>query len=202
MTKMKEYFDKLLVFLKNVKKETWIRLIIYVSIVLFGFVLDRVTKTIVSNNLVLGEKKQIEIIPDFLYLAYVRNTGGAWSILSGATWLLTLFSAFAVVVVSYYIFKKNVNNVYMILGALIVSGGLGNFYDRIVYSAVIDFIESYPFGYAFPIFNVADIFVVIGSFSIIGYSYYEDFKKKKESGTKILTEEELALKDDQNEGNK
>ena len=178
-------------FLKKVSKKTYIKLAIYLSIVIGGFALDRISKVLVANNLKLGVLSQIEIIPNFLYFSYVENTGGAWSILSNATWLLAIFSLVAVVGISYYLFKKDINIHYFVCGAMIVSGGLGNLFDRIVYSAVVDFIETYPLGYSFPIFNIADIFVVIGSFYMIIYMFIEEHKEKKRSQEKIIDEKDL-----------
>ncbi len=170
------------------------RLIIYISILVMGFVLDRVSKEIVAKNLILGEFGQIEIIPNFLYFTYAQNTGGAWSILSNATWLLAIFSLVAVILISYYMFKKNVNMNYFIAGALVATGGLGNLYDRAIYGYVIDFIETYPLGYSFPIFNIADICVVIGSFYLLIYMFIEEYNNKKKSQTRVLTEEEIQNK--------
>ena len=178
-------------FLKNLSKETIIKIVIYAVIVIGGFALDRISKAIVVDKLVYGKLGQVELIPNFLYFAYVKNTGGAWSILSNATWLLAIFSAVAVIAISYYMFKKNVNIHYFICGSLIVAGGAGNLFDRVVYSAVIDFIETYPLGYSFPIFNVADIFVVIGSFYMIIYIFIEEHQEKKRSQEKIIDEKEL-----------
>ena len=70
----------------KLSKELLTRIVIYTLIVVLGFTLDRLTKAIVVNNLSLNVFRQVEIIPNFLYFAYVRNTGGAWSILSNATW--------------------------------------------------------------------------------------------------------------------
>ena len=102
--------NKIKEFLKNITKETWIRIIIYVSIVLGGFALDRISKVLVANNLELDKFYQIELIPNFLYFAYVVNTGGAWSILSNATWLLAIISTVAVVGITYYLFKKQLSH--------------------------------------------------------------------------------------------
>lgn len=184
--------EKIKNFIKNIKKETWIKIIIYVSISILGFTLDRITKSIVSNKLVLGELKQIELIPNLLYFAYVTNKGGAWSILSNATWLLTIVSIVSVVLISYYMFKNKLHIVYFISCAMFIAGGLGNLYDRIIFGAVIDFIETYPLGYAFPIFNVADMFVVIGAIIMVVYMIYEEKLEKQKSQTKILTEEEIT----------
>ena len=162
-----------------------------------GFTLDRLTKAIVVNNLSLNVFRQVEIIPNFLYFAYVRNTGGAWSILSNATWLLAIISVAAVVGITYYLFTKKPNLHYFIAMSFIVSGGAGNLFDRIFYGSVIDFIETYPFGYSFPIFNVADIFVVCGAFYLIIYMLFEEHLNKSEAQKKILTVQELRKKDDE-----
>ena len=87
-------------------KELITRIVIYISIVIVGFILDRVTKALVVSNLSLNTLMQIEIIPNFLYFAYVENTGGAWSILSNATWLLAIISIIAVVNV-FFINRDN-----------------------------------------------------------------------------------------------
>lgn len=178
--------------MKNLKlsKELLTRIVIYTLIVVLGFTLDRLTKAIVVNNLSLNVFRQVEIIPNFLYFAYVVNTGGAWSILSNATWLLAIISTVAVVGITYYLFKKQLNLHYFICGCLIVSGGLGNLFDRVIYQGVVDFIQTLPFGYSFPIFNIADIFVVCGSFYLIIYMLIEEYKTKKKSQEKIIDEEE------------
>ena len=184
-------------FLKKVSKKTYIKLAIYLSIVIGGFALDRISKVLVANNLKLGVLSQIEIIPNFLYFAYVRNTGGAWSILSNATWLLAIISVAAVVGITYYLFTNKPNLHYFIAMSFIVSGGAGNLFDRIFYGSVIDFVETYPFGYSFPIFNVADIFVVCGAFYLIIYMLFEEHLNKSEAQKKILTVQELRKKDDE-----
>lgn len=183
-------------FIKKLSKETITKIIVYLSIVIIGFALDRISKALVANNLVLNKLKQIELIPNFLYFTYVENTGGAWSILSNATWLLAIFSTVAVIGISYYMFKKNIKLNYFICGALIVAGGLGNLYDRIVYGAVVDFIETYPFGYSYPVFNIADIFVVCGAIYMIIYMFYEEYKEKKKSQERILSDDELDVRNE------
>lgn len=185
--------------LKKLSKETIKKIIIYLSIVILGFVLDRISKILVVNNLEFGISKQIELIPNLLYFTYVKNTGGAWSILSNATWLLAIISTLAVVGISYYMFKKQLKLSYFICGALIVAGGLGNLFDRVFYGAVVDFIETYPFGYSYPVFNIADIFVVVGAIYMIIYMFYEEHQAKKRSQEKILTDEELD-KRNENDG--
>ena len=62
--------------------------------------------------------------------------------------------------------------------AMIVGGSIGNIYDRINYSAVIDFINLKPFNYDWFIFNLADMFISIG---IIFLIFLEIFKNKNKN---------------------
>ena len=122
--------------MKNLKlsKELLTRIVIYTLIVVLGFTLDRLTKSIVVNNLSLNVFRQVEIIPNFLYFAYVRNTGGAWSILSNATWLLAIISVAAVVGITYYLFTKKQQrrkaNAYISSAFyyIVFDGGVPNFF--------------------------------------------------------------------------
>ena len=86
---------------------------------------------------------------------------------------------------------------YFISMCLIVSGGAGNLFDRIIYGAVVDFIETFPFGYSFPIFNVADIFIVCGSIYLIIYMLFEEYITRTEAQKKIMSKQELMKKDDE-----
>jgi len=134
-------------------------LIIVTLIVIVGFVLDLVTKTVANNTLDLLKKN--EIINNFFYLTLCYNTGGAWSILSGNVIILVIISLFALALVIYTMVKSK-SKFYIYSSALFVSGLIGNLFDRIVYSKVIDFLDFIIFGYDFPVFNVADCFICIG----------------------------------------
>ena len=59
------------------------------------------------------------------------------------------------------------NNIQCYFFALIAGGAFGNFYDRIVYTAVPDFIDLHFYGFHWFVFNVADIFITIGVFCLI-----------------------------------
>ena len=60
---------------------------------------------------------------------------------------------------------------------LVISGGLGNVIDRILYGFVVDFIE--PLFIDFAVFNFADICITVGAFMLIGYEIYDLVKEKK-----------------------
>ena len=73
--------------------------------------------------------------------------------------------------------------------ALMLGGAIGNFIDRVLRQEVVDFIHTFPFGYNFPIFNIADSSLVVGVGLLIIHMFLEEKKAKKkekvnaESGT-------------------
>ena len=129
------------------------------------FILDQISKAIISTYLELG--KSIELIKDFFYLTYINNPGASWGILSNSKYFLIILSIIAIVILIRYINSfKNTKNNFIGLGFL-MGGILGNLADRVLYGYVKDFFDFYIFNYNFPIFNIADIFIVIGVFILI-----------------------------------
>lgn len=123
--------------------------------------LDMVSKYIVSKLLIVNES--VMIIKNFFNITYVRNTGAAFSIFSENTFLVMVISFMIIMGIILYISKnKPSNKIEKISYSLILGGAIGNFIDRIIYGYVRDFIEIDIFGWDYPIFNLADVFVVVG----------------------------------------
>ena len=134
------------------------------------FITDLVSKIIVSNLMNIHDS--FVVIENFFYISYFRNTGGAWSILSNHTWLLTVFSLLIIIFICGYIYKSKINNKLEMFGySMILGGSVGNLFDRIAYGYVIDFLDFNIFGYDFPIFNLADTFIVLGVIIIVISSF-------------------------------
>lgn len=139
---------------------------LYYLIPVAVFALDRFTKILVENRLLLHESKTV--IPGFLDLTHTRNTGVAFGFFanSNSVWvpyLLTLTSALALVVILIYSLRHPVTNTRLQLGLMLVLGGAaGNLYDRATYGYVIDFIDVFYRTYHWPTFNVADSAISIG----------------------------------------
>ena len=132
--------------------------------------IDLVSKLVVSNLMIVHDS--IMVIKDFFYISYFRNTGGAWSIFSNQTWLLVFASLIIICFLVFYIYKNKPKNKLEIFGySLILGGAFGNFLDRIIYGYVIDFLDFNIFGYNFPIFNLADTFIVLGVVLLIVYNW-------------------------------
>ena len=140
-------------------------------------IIDLTVKLIIKNTMIPNQS--ITIINNFFYITYVKNTGAAWSILSGRKIFLIIFSLIVIISIIYYIIKRKENNRLESIGySMVLSGAIGNLIDRIIYGYVIDYLDFYIFNYDYPIFNIADILIVIGII-IIFISYGGKNEKKK-----------------------
>lgn len=133
----------------------------YLLIILGLFGIDQITKFIVDSNMALGQS--ITIVDGFFNLTYVRNTGAGFSILEGQMTFFYVITLVALCFLLYLLFTSNNESKFYILSILMmIAGTLGNFYDRIVYQYVIDFLDFIIIGYDFPVFNFADICLTVG----------------------------------------
>ena len=146
-------------------------------IIFFIFFLDRISKIYILNLAENQEIIDITINP-FLNIILVWNSGIGFgllqfeeSIIYNSITILILIINFVII---YLLFHSD--NLQKILFSMILGGSFGNFYDRIYYSAVPDFIGLNYNGYHWFVFNVADIFISIG---ILGLIFIELFKKNK-----------------------
>lgn len=138
--------------------------IIILSIIFL--IVDQITKILVVNSLVPG--KNIEIIKNIFSIIYTNNTGAAFSILLGKRIFLIVVAVLIIGVLLYYIKRNKIEKKIDIIAlSFVIGGSLGNLIDRIVRGYVIDFISIKLGNYNFPIFNVADILIVIGVFLLL-----------------------------------
>ena len=144
---------------------------------LFVFILDVISKIVVSH--LMSVQESIKIIDHFLYLTCVRNEGVAFSFLDGNRLFIIVMSLIVFCIIIYYLKHNEVTLLDSIGFGLVIGGALGNLIDRIIYGYVIDFIDVYIFGYDYPIFNIADIGVVIGVIIIFISSFMKDRKSDK-----------------------
>ncbi len=130
-------------------------------------ILDRLTKLWVSHHIPVGEA--IPVIPRVFRITHVLNTGAAFSLFEDTAspekvrYFLVAFSLLAGVLVLGALFRlrRSLTPTTIAL-ALILGGAIGNLYDRIRFSSVIDFLEVHIIHYHWPDFNVADSAIVIG----------------------------------------
>lgn len=135
-------------------------------------ILDRIIKMLVQGLL---SSDRLYVIKNFFYLVFVKNIGAAFSILEGKSLLLILIGVIALGFIYWYVKNNRPTNIGY---ALLFGGILGNLIDRIIFGYVIDFIGFEIGSYEFPIFNIADIAIVLGAiFIIIGSDKNENSSK-------------------------
>ncbi len=144
------------------------KIIISIILLLFVFILDRATKTIILN--IAEETGRVDIyINSFLNLFLVWNKGIGFGLLSFDQKFIyngiTIFIFLINLIIIYLIFTEKGLKTYFLL--IILGGSLGNLFDRVYYSAVPDFIDLNYNGYHWFTFNVADIFITIGIICLI-----------------------------------
>ena len=137
------------------------RFALFIPVAIVWIVIDQVSKAYVDGTFQPGQVISDPIAGIFRF-HYVCNTGGAWSIFSGATWALGAFSLVvcAALVVYLFVSAREASAGEALGLALVVAGGIGNAIDRFTLGFVVDFIE--PTFIDFPIFNIADIGVTCG----------------------------------------
>lgn len=136
---------------------------------------DRMSKGYVMHTFDLGETKTA--ISGLFDFTYIHNTGGAWGVGSGKTWFFVLFAIVMFFVGIYFLRKTWKKNALIFWGInLVISGGAGNLIDRVFNNGkVIDFIRLEFID--FPIFNVADIAIVVGCGLIIFSTIFDMIKE-------------------------
>lgn len=149
-----------------------------ISISSLLILIDQLIKIIVSNNILLNDS--IVVIKDFFNITYVRNIGAAFSILSGNRLFLILTALIALYLIYRFLIKDNKLNIeHLITYSLLIAGIIGNLIDRIFHGYVIDYLDFKIFGYNFPIFNLADICIVIGCLLLIILTLKEEYYDNK-----------------------
>lgn len=122
---------------------------------------------------------------DVFSLTHIRNDGAGWSILSGQTVILVVFTSIVMLgILAYMIVKrKSISKIELFSLALILAGGLGNLIDRIRmlidsdFTGVIDYLNLEFM--SFPVFNFADICVTIGGGCFVAYYIVLEIKESK-----------------------
>jgi len=143
-------------------------------------VLDQLTKAWVVSALRLGQR--IELTP-FLNLVFVYNPGAAFSFLSDAGgWQRWFFIALALAVsvwLTFLIRQHAAERLLPLAAALILGGALGNVIDRILYGAVVDFVDVHAAGWHWPAFNVADSAISVGVVLLVWQQLFHASKEGK-----------------------
>lgn len=146
------------------------------AIIVIG--LDQLTKGLIVSK--MNEYDQITVIDQFFYITSHRNRGAAWGILQDQMIFFYIITIIVVIGIIYIYHTQVKGNVGLTIAlSFILGGAIGNFIDRLFRKEVVDFLDFIIFRYDYPIFNVADSFLVIGVALFILFTLIDERKQKK-----------------------
>lgn len=153
---------------KNLLKKENIYLAIFI-LILFSF--DRFLKNQVINNY----SDDIIFINDYINLDLIWNTGIGFGLFStNSSMIYNFISALIfIVIIGLVVYAINLNRIDKVIFGFIVGGALGNFYDRLIFSGVPDFIDLHYNSFHWFTFNAADIFITIGILAFMFKSFFD-----------------------------
>lgn len=147
---------------------------------------DQIVKAVIRGNMQVGDS--FSVIDNFFSITYVSNTGGAMSTFEGNTLLLVCLPIAAIIFAVFYMEKHLSAHITLPASlTLIVSGGIGNLIDRIVFGYVTDFLDFTSIPLWNWVFNIADIAICVGCFLLVLYVLFFD-KPANESEKKTAKE--------------
>lgn len=134
------------------------------GVAFISVLVDQLIKQLVIRHYEFAHS--VDIIPNFFRITYLKNTGAAFSVLMGnQLFLIFVTLGFLLLIYFFFIKGQKLNKLEMYLYGFLIGGALSNLIDRIHYNYVIDYLDFNIGDYNYPVFNFADICIVI---SIIG----------------------------------
>ena len=139
---------------------------------------DHLLKYYIRSSMYVGQSNRV--IDGVFSITYVQNRGAAFSIFEGQETLLMLFPAIAVIIAIWYMEKhKKEHWTFLAAMEMIIAGGVGNLIDRVALGFVTDMFDFH----FWPVFNIADIAIVVGCGFLILFMFKFDESDKKEKNT-------------------
>ena len=149
-------------FNKLIFKKSNLYVLLLITII---FIFDRLTKNLVINNFI----EKTLYLNDFINLDLIWNIGIGFGLLSYDSFLIynliTVLIGTVLLILIYIVIVSH--NLDKLIFSIIIGGALGNFYDRVIYNAVPDFIDLHYKTFHWFTFNVADIFITFGVLAMI-----------------------------------
>ena len=152
------------------------------AIAVITLLLDQASKWLALSQLQIGNPE--EVLPFFNWLLLL-NPGAAFSFLAQSSgwqrWFLTVLGLLACIYIAYMLRKHQNERLLCVALSLILGGAAGNVLDRMMYGAVVDFIDLHYANWHWPAFNVADSAICIGAILIIVSELRKSFGKSPQS---------------------
>ena len=169
-----------------------------IGIIIGSVALDQLTKWLAV--IYLEGEASFPLWKNVFHLTFVKNKGAAFGMLSDQRWVFMIFSSVAIIALAIYLFKFCKQSPWVKISlAMIIGGGIGNMIDRVLLGYVIDFLDFTLINFA--VFNVADCFVTVGAFMLIGYLLWDMIREARKPSTPQAVEEseDTAVPSAQNE---
>lgn len=167
-------------------KKPFPRALLWGLVVLFSVLADQATKKLVTAA--MAQNERIPVIPGLFSFCYIENKGAAWGMLSGSRWVFLVVTALALVILPIFLYRyRKLPFLFGFSLSLVLGGAIGNMIDRLFLGSVVDFFE-FTF-IDFPVFNVADICVTVGTVLMFIYlaffdkTIFADKTKRKDNET-------------------
>ena len=143
----------------------------FLTIIFFIFGIDRYSKIEIINNF----SDTSVYLNDFLNFDLIWNTGIGFGLLKSDTALFynLISTLIGLVVIILFFLALRSKSFDKIIYSIIIGGALGNFYDRVFYNAVPDFIDIHYRNFHWFTFNIADIFITVGIIALIIYDFFK-----------------------------
>src|SRR5699024_9443548 len=146
------------------------------SLIIIG--IEQFSKWLIIKNMEFGDR--ITVIDNFFHITSHRNSGAAWGILEGKMGFFYVITVIVVIGLIYYMQKYGKHSKFLAISlSFILGGAIGNFIDRLFRKEVVDFLDFNIFTYNYPIFNVADSFLVVGVILLLIATIINERKEKK-----------------------
>ena len=132
-------------------------MILYTGIIILIIAL---TRALAYWGIYFLKNSELELIKNVFHLTYVENTGAAFGIFENSTLMLSIMGILIFLAITYIVaIRKNIGSYTKILLAFLAGGGISNVCDRFSFGFVVDYFNFCLINY--PVFNLADIFVVV-----------------------------------------
>lgn len=174
-----------------------LKALVFIAVCGLIIAVDQITKQLIYKNIFYGSS--IVLIPRFLEISHVHNTGAAWGMFNQHTGILSAVTLVACAGLAF-LYSQSKKKLFSAALLMVIGGAVGNLIDRISRGFVIDFIRVWIFKYEFPNFNVADSCITIGCVLMIiavllSGRKDDDYLLRKESILGRLFEKERKKKE-------
>ena len=149
---------------------------------LLALIVDQISKYVVIHVMGVSPFKSVDVLPPVINFRYGENRGVNFGLFSSDSevtrWTLIVVALIICIAVTFWVLRNNQSKLVHICTGLLVGGALANVFDRVYYGYVLDFLNTSCCGWTNPtVYNVADIFIVVGALGLVFFA--KDRKQRK-----------------------